>query len=77
MITKELIARINALAKKKKTVGLTAQEQQEQAKLRREYLDGIREQVVGMLDNIEIVDAPAPEIKKSGEASYALRRKLH
>ena len=35
----EKIARINELAKKKKTEGLTAEEKVEQAKLREEYIE--------------------------------------
>ena len=37
-MTKEKVARINELARKKKTVGLTAAEMEEQAALRAEYL---------------------------------------
>ena len=37
-MTPEKIARINELAKKKKTEGLTPEEEVEQAKLREEYL---------------------------------------
>ena len=35
------IARINELAKKKKTEGLTSEEKVEQAKLREEYIEGL------------------------------------
>ena len=52
----ELIAQINELARKQKTVGLTGEEQIQQAKLRREYLDIIRCQVKSTLDNVTIVD---------------------
>ena len=38
-MTEEKIARINELAKKKKTQGLTDEENIEQAALRREYAD--------------------------------------
>ncbi|HBT80265.1 MAG TPA: DUF896 family protein [Selenomonas sp.] len=58
MITKELIARINALSHKQRSVGLTPAEKQEQAQLRQTYLAGIRGQLKGMLNNIEFVDAP-------------------
>lgn len=57
MITKELIARINELSRKQRTVGLTPAEKEEQQTVRGIYLAGIRAQVKGMLDNIEIVDA--------------------
>ena len=50
----EKIERINELARKKKTVGLTAAELEEQAALRREYLDGWRENMQAVLDNTVI-----------------------
>ena len=46
------IERINELARKKKAGGLTEAEQAEQAALRREYLDGYRENLKAMLDGI-------------------------
>ncbi|MBQ7318043.1 MAG: DUF896 domain-containing protein [Phascolarctobacterium sp.] len=57
----ELMKRINEIAKKKRTVGLTIDEEIEQKKLYREYLDNIRGQVKGQLDNITIVDAEQPK----------------
>ena len=51
-----LIARINELAKKKKTSGLTPEELAEQKELYKEYLSGIRQQLKAQLDNIEVVD---------------------
>ena len=82
MITPELIARINELSRKKRTVGLTEEELAEQQVLRREYLDNIRDQVKGMLDNIEVVDAPLqpqpqPKVTRINEVSFSLRRQLH
>ena len=82
MITPELIARINELSRKKRSVGLTEEELAEQQALRREYLDGIRDQVKGMLDNIELVDAPLqpqpqPKVTRINEVSFSLRRQLH
>lgn len=56
LITPELIARINALARKKRTVGLTAAEQQEQSALRAQYIESIRAQVRAQLDCIEFTD---------------------
>ena len=51
----EMIARINILARKKRSEGLTEEEQCEQA-LYKEYLGFIRGQVKQQLDKIEIVD---------------------
>jgi len=58
MNMKELITRINELAKKKRTSGLNNAEQKEQETLYKEYLALIRGQVKGQLDNIEIVETP-------------------
>ncbi len=52
----ELIKRINELAKKKKTTGLSLEEQIEQKELYQIYLGNIRSQLKAQLDNIEIVD---------------------
>lgn len=61
MIMKELIARINELARKQRTTGLTAAEKEEQQRLRAAYLADIRAQVKGMLDRVEIVDVVEEE----------------
>ena len=45
MLTKEKIERINALYKKQKEEGLNDEENKEQAKLRREYVDTIKQRV--------------------------------
>lgn len=50
----EKIERINELARKKKTVGLTQAELEEQAALRREYLDGFRANLKDILDSTVI-----------------------
>ena len=47
------VDRINYLAKKSKTVGLTEEEKVEQAKLRREYLDAIRNNIISQLGTPE------------------------
>lgn len=48
------IERINALARKSKSVGLTQEEKKEQAALRREFIASIRMNVRTQLDNIRI-----------------------
>lgn len=50
MITEELVNRINELASKKKSEGLTPAEQTEQKKLYKIYLASIRQQVTTQLD---------------------------
>ena len=51
----EVITRINVLAKKAKTVGLTDEEVTERDKLRRIYIDSVKANLVGQLDNTYIV----------------------
>ena len=48
------IERINELARKKKTVGLTEKELEEQTALRQEYLRGFRENMEAVLQNTVI-----------------------
>ena len=56
-MTKEKIDRINELARKSRTVeGLTEAEKAEQAALRQEYRDGVKANLEGQLQNIEVVD---------------------
>ncbi len=50
MITEELVKRINELANKKKSEGLTPAEQAEQKELYKIYLASIRQQVTTQLD---------------------------
>ncbi len=50
------IDRINELAHKSKTIGLTSEELLEQAMLRQEFLKEIREDVRDQLESIEIID---------------------
>ena len=50
------IDRINELAKKAKTVGLTPEEDAERAQLRQEYLAAVRQNLCAQLDNTFIVD---------------------
>ena len=51
----EVIARINALAKKAKTEGLTDEETAEQDKLRRIYIDAVKANLTGQLNNTYIL----------------------
>ena len=55
MDMKEVIARINELAAKNKTVGLTEEELVEREKLRRIYIDSYKANLVSQLENTYIV----------------------
>lgn len=51
----EVIARINALAKKAKEEGLTQEELAERDKLRRIYIDSVKGNLISQLENTYIV----------------------
>ena len=51
----EVIARINELAHKAKAEGLTEEETVERDKLRRIYIDSVKANLVGQLENTYIV----------------------
>lgn len=56
MITQEMIDRINELAGKKKTIGLTEEEKAEQQVLYRKYIDAFKTNLKAQLDMIEVVE---------------------
>lgn len=56
-MNQERIDRINALYHKSQSVGLTEEEKEEQAALRKEYIKAIRESLRGNLNNISIQEA--------------------
>ncbi len=57
------VERINQLAKKAKAQGLTAEEKEEQARLRREYVNSIVGNLRGQLDNAYTLDENGREVK--------------
>ena len=52
----DVIKRINELAHKAKTQGLTPEETAERDKLRRIYIDNVKANLVGQLENTYIVE---------------------
>ena len=63
----ERIKRINELAHKQKSEGLTEEEKAEQAKLRREYIDSVKGNLSAQLDSIKI--------KEPDGSSHPLKKK--
>ena len=65
----EVIARINVLAKKAKAEGLTPEELAERDKLRRIYIDSVKANLVGQLENTYIVqpDGTKKKIERRGK----------
>lgn len=52
MVTDEQVARINALAKKAREVGLSPEELEEQKALRRAYVDAVKASLRSHLEHI-------------------------
>ena len=48
--------RINELARKSKAEGLTESEKKEQAELRQRYIEAVRRNLRGQLNNIDVVE---------------------
>jgi len=62
MLPKEQIERINALAKKSKSKGLTIQEQVEQKKLRDAYIQAFRGGMRNTIEGVKIVDEEGTDV---------------
>lgn len=71
------IDRINELAKKKKTVGLTGPEKVEQAKLREEYIEGYRRSVRHHIEGIKIVDEAGNDLTPEKLKEVQRQKGLH
>ena len=57
------INRINELSRKAKTVGLTDEEKEEQARLRKEYVKSVVGNLRTQLDNSYVTDEKGNEVK--------------
>ena len=63
MTMDEKIARINALAHKAKSEGLTDEEREEQAQLRRDYIDSVKANLKAQLDSMYVLDETGKKSK--------------
>lgn len=66
MTADERVERINFLARKSRTEGLSEEEKAEQARLRREYIDIMKANLVNILDStsVEYPDGTRHKLKK-------------
>lgn len=62
-MTQEKIDRINFLARKQKSEGLTEEEKAEQFKLRREYIESYKRNLIAQLENTYIVNPDGTKTK--------------
>ncbi|MGG3738966.1 DUF896 domain-containing protein [Aeribacillus pallidus] len=77
MLSKEKIARINELAKKAKSVGLTEEEAKEQSRLRGEYLQAFRQSMKKTIENVRIFDPNGEEVTPKKLRDIQLKKKYH
>ena len=70
-MTKEQIARINELARKQKTEGLTEEEKAEQLKLRGEYINAYKQSLIAQLENTYILepDGTKRKVRRKDDAA--------
>ena len=66
----DVIARINQLASKAKTIGLTEEETAERDRLRRIYIDSVKASLTGQLDNTYIVHPDGSKTKLNKKSDF-------
>lgn len=71
------ISRINELYRKSQNEGLTPAEKEEQAKLRQEYIQNVRNNMRAQLDNMSILnpDGTVTELAKVAEENRKKKKK--
>ena len=77
MITPEKIERINQLARKKKNEGLTHEETQEQATLRKEYLEAVKGNLRHHIEGIKVVDEEGNDLTPDKLKKIQKEKGLH
>ncbi|MBJ8325135.1 DUF896 family protein [Streptococcus pacificus] len=73
----EKINRINELAKKKKTQGLTPEEKVEQADLRKEYIEGYRRSIRHHIEGLKLVDEQGNDVTPEKLKAIQRKKGLH
>ena len=74
MTMDEKIARINALAHKAKAEGLTDEEKEEQAQLRRDYIDSVKANLKSQLNTLYVLDEKTGKRRRSSTLSASAPR---
>lgn len=76
MLSTQKIARINELAKKAKTTGLTEKERVEQAELRAEYLRAFRQAMTDTLHSVTVIDPNGNDVTPT-KLKESKKNRLH
>ena len=77
MLDLKKIERINELARKKKTVGLTQAEQDEQLLLRQEYLEAFRGGMRNHIEGLKVVDEEGNDVTPEKLKQIQREKGLH
>lgn len=77
MLPKEQMERINVLANKSKTKGLTIQEQVEQKKLRDAYIEAFRGGIRKTIEGVKIVDEEGTDVTPDKLKDIQKEKGLH
>ncbi|PLR94818.1 DUF896 domain-containing protein [Bacillus sp. T33-2] len=77
MLPKDKMARINELANKAKTSGLTIEEAKEQSSLRAEYLQTFRSSMLNTLKGVTIVDPIGNDVTPEKLKRLKKNNRLH
>lgn len=77
MLSKEKLARINELAAKKKSKGLSVEEAKEQTKLRSEYLQNFRSSMKDTIENVTIIDPNGNDVTPDKIKWIKAKKRLH
>ncbi|PSL51305.1 uncharacterized protein YnzC (UPF0291/DUF896 family) [Salsuginibacillus halophilus] len=77
MISQEKIDRINELAKRSKTTGLSTEEQEEQQTLRQEYLKEFRSSFKSQIESTKVVDPNGNDVTPSKLKEVKERNSQH
>lgn len=77
MLSKDKMDRINFLAKKKRESGLSEAESQEQARLRKEYLEAFRGGMRKHIEGIKVVDKEGNDLTPDKVKAIHKAKGLH
>lgn len=77
MLDPKKIERINELARKKKTVGLTQVEQDEQLLLRQEYLEAFRGGMRNHIEGLKVIDEDGNDVTPEKLKQIQKEKGLH
>ena len=77
MLDPKKIERINELSRKKKTVGLTPSEQDEQLLLRQEYLEAFRGGMRNHIEGLKVVDEEGNDVTPEKLKQIQREKGLH